>query len=80
MKDRFFQVSGLFGFQTEVCLLFSEAPANELVVDGDSLVFALDPKLQAEFIELCCSCQSVICCRVSPLQKAEMVELVQVIG
>ena len=23
------------------------------------------------------SCQSVICCRVSPIQKAEMVELVQ---
>lgn len=53
------------------------SPANEIVVDGDSLAFALDHSLRNDFIELCCSCSSVICCRVSPMQKAEMVELVQ---
>jgi magnesium-transporting ATPase (P-type) len=55
---------------------FSILPANELVVEGPSLEFALDHSLRNDFIELCCKCSSVICCRVSPMQKAEMVELV----
>jgi hypothetical protein len=57
-------------------LLFSILPSNELVVEGPSLEFALDHSLRNDFIELCCKCSSVICCRVSPMQKAEMVELV----
>ena len=48
-----------------------------IVVDGKTLTFALDDSLRKDFLDLCCSCQSVICCRVSPIQKAEMVELVQ---
>ncbi len=48
-----------------------------VVVDGKTLTFALDHSLRKDFLDLCCSCQSVICCRVSPIQKAEMVELVQ---
>ena len=51
--------------------------AVAVVVDGKTLAFALDHSLRKDFLDLCCSCQSVICCRVSPIQKAEMVELVQ---
>ena len=48
-----------------------------LVTDGKSLQFTLLPDLRKDFIELCTSCRSVVCCRVSPIQKAEMVELVR---
>ncbi len=48
-----------------------------IVVDGKTLTYALDHSLRKDFLDLCCSCQSVICCRVSPIQKAEVVELVQ---
>ncbi|RZF42200.1 hypothetical protein LSTR_LSTR004349 [Laodelphax striatellus] len=42
-----------------------------LVVDGTSLKFALSHELRRDFLQLCLSCRSVICCRVSPIQKAE---------
>jgi len=48
-----------------------------LVIDGKSLEYTLLPDLRKDFIDLCTSCRSVICCRVSPIQKAEMVELVK---
>ncbi|CAH1730930.1 probable phospholipid-transporting ATPase IA isoform X2 [Aphis gossypii] len=47
-----------------------------LVIDGQSLKHALSHDLKMDFLELCMSCKSVICCRVSPMQKAEVVELV----
>ena len=60
-------------------LLFMFYRRNDvsIVVDGKTLIFALDHSLRKDFIELLSSCCSVICCRVSPLQKAEVVELVQ---
>merc|ERR1719443_1790294 len=48
-----------------------------LVVDGKSLNYTLLPDLRKEFIDLCTSCKAVVCCRVSPIQKAEVVELVK---
>ena len=48
-----------------------------LVVDGKSLQFTLQTDSRKDFIELCCSCRAVICCRVSPIQKADMVTLVK---
>nr|CAG4651584.1 EOG090X00X3 [Triops cancriformis] len=47
-----------------------------LVIDGKTLKFALSCDVRREFLELCLSCRSVVCCRVSPSQKAEVVELV----
>ncbi|XP_075212548.1 ATPase phospholipid transporting 8A1 isoform X3 [Lycorma delicatula] len=47
-----------------------------LVIDGQSLKFALTHELRRDFRTLCISCRSVICCRVSPMQKAEVVELI----
>ena len=54
-----------------------EAQNKSLVVDGPSLTFALDEGLKNEFLDLLKRCRSVICCRVSPMQKAEVVGLVK---
>ena len=48
-----------------------------LIIDGKTLVYALDDTVRKDFINLCTKCSAVICCRVSPSQKAEVVELVQ---
>eukprot|EP00300_Choanocystis_sp_HF-7_P009665 c16560_g1_i2.p1 GENE.c16560_g1_i2~~c16560_g1_i2.p1 ORF type:complete len:1234 (+),score=220.28 c16560_g1_i2:146-3847(+) len=48
-----------------------------LVIDGRALEFALDPKLAPQFLALATKAKSVICCRVSPLQKALVVQLVR---
>ncbi|XP_067627473.1 probable phospholipid-transporting ATPase IA isoform X3 [Eurosta solidaginis] len=47
-----------------------------LVIDGQTLKYALSCDLKQEFLELCLVCRVVICCRVSPMQKAEIVECV----
>ncbi|XP_076466035.1 phospholipid-transporting ATPase ID-like [Babylonia areolata] len=48
-----------------------------LVINGHSLAFALRPELEGLFLELACMCKAVICCRVTPLQKALVVDLVK---
>jgi len=48
-----------------------------LVIDGKSLTYALEKELEQQFLELACMCKAVICCRVSPLQKALVVKLVK---
>lgn len=48
-----------------------------LVIDGHSLKFALEPDLEDMFINLATRCKAVICCRVSPLQKALVVRMVK---
>lgn len=47
-----------------------------LIVDGKTLKYALSCELRRDFLKLCISCKVVICCRVSPMQKAEVVECV----
>ncbi|KAG2236582.1 hypothetical protein INT48_000136 [Thamnidium elegans] len=48
-----------------------------LVIDGTTLKFALEPKSKNIMLGLGMRCASVICCRVSPKQKAEVVRLVK---
>ncbi|SMR50266.1 unnamed protein product [Zymoseptoria tritici ST99CH_1A5] len=48
-----------------------------LVIDGKSLTFALEKDLEKKFLDLAVMCKAVICCRVSPLQKALVVKLVK---
>uniref|UniRef100_T1JKU3 Phospholipid-transporting ATPase n=1 Tax=Strigamia maritima TaxID=126957 RepID=T1JKU3_STRMM len=48
-----------------------------LVIDGKSLTYALTHDIRTDFLDLAISCKSVICCRVSPIQKSEVVELVK---
>lgn len=47
-----------------------------LIIDGKTLKYALSCELRREFYELCIGCKAVICCRVSPIQKAEIVDLI----
>jgi len=46
-----------------------------LVIDGTTLFHALERDLQKSFLSLANLCGAVICCRVSPLQKAKVVQL-----
>ncbi|XP_061553465.1 phospholipid-transporting ATPase ID-like isoform X3 [Phycodurus eques] len=48
-----------------------------LVINGHSLAFALEKDLELELLRTACMCQTVICCRVTPLQKAQVVELIK---
>ncbi|XP_011147938.1 probable phospholipid-transporting ATPase IA isoform X5 [Harpegnathos saltator] len=47
-----------------------------LIIDGSTLDFALSCDIRMDFLELCSACKVVICCRVSPIQKAEVVDLI----
>uniref|UniRef100_A0A8C4EZL3 Phospholipid-transporting ATPase n=1 Tax=Dicentrarchus labrax TaxID=13489 RepID=A0A8C4EZL3_DICLA len=59
--------------------VFEEAIIAEyaLVINGHSLAHALEPQLEHILLDLACLCKTVICCRVTPLQKAQVVELVK---
>ncbi|GAA5960201.1 hypothetical protein JCM8115_002542 [Rhodotorula mucilaginosa] len=48
-----------------------------LIIDGKNLSFALEKELSSVFLELAVMCKAVVCCRVSPLQKALVVKLVK---
>lgn len=48
-----------------------------MVIDGKTLSFALEKDVQLILLELAIYCKAVICCRVSPLQKALVVKLVK---
>ncbi|KAK0901307.1 phospholipid transporting ATPase [Friedmanniomyces endolithicus] len=53
------------------------APTHALVIDGDTLKLVLDNRLRQKFLLLCKECKSVLCCRVSPSQKAAVVQMVK---
>jgi len=46
------------------------------VIDGETLRYALTPELKPLFLNLGTQCETVVCCRVSPAQKALTVNLV----
>ncbi|XP_031718585.1 phospholipid-transporting ATPase IA isoform X4 [Anarrhichthys ocellatus] len=48
-----------------------------LIIDGKTLNYALTFGVRQYFLDLALSCKAVICCRVSPLQKSEVVEMVK---
>lgn len=53
------------------------APTHAIVIDGDSLKLVLEQSLRQKFLLLCKQCKSVLCCRVSPAQKAAVVQMVK---
>lgn len=55
----------------------AEMDTLALVIDGKSLTYALEKDLEKQFLDLAVMCKAVICCRVSPLQKALVVKLVK---
>ena len=56
-----------------------EAPnaGHAIVIDGDALKHVLDDQMRRKFLLLCKQCKSVLCCRVSPSQKAAVVQMVK---
>lgn len=53
-------------------LLSASRPKLALVIDGKCLMYALDPSLRVMLLNLSLNCNAVVCCRVSPLQKAQV--------
>lgn len=53
------------------------APTHGLVIDGFTLRWVLNENLKQKFLLLCKQCKSVLCCRVSPAQKASVVAMVK---
>ncbi|KAB0358934.1 hypothetical protein FD754_003090, partial [Muntiacus muntjak] len=56
-----------------------EVPSGSygLIITGYSLAHALEGNLELELLRTACMCKGVICCRMTPLQKAQVVELVK---
>ncbi|ETV92051.1 hypothetical protein H310_13577 [Aphanomyces invadans] len=55
-----------------------EITRRSLVIDGDALEMVMaDADTCAMFLKVAMACDSVVCCRVSPSQKAEVVGLVR---
>eukprot|EP00878_Enallax_costatus_P006567 GHUV01006885.1.p1 GENE.GHUV01006885.1~~GHUV01006885.1.p1 ORF type:complete len:874 (+),score=262.00 GHUV01006885.1:436-3057(+) len=51
-----------------------------LIIDGKALLYALSPRLRQQFLAVGIKCAAVLCCRVSPLQKAQVTALVKSYG
>ncbi|CAO2187968.1 unnamed protein product [Urochloa humidicola] len=48
-----------------------------LIIDGNALTHALTSSLKNSFLDLAVNCASVLCCRISPKQKALVTRLVK---
>ncbi|KAL3824467.1 hypothetical protein ACJIZ3_020496 [Penstemon smallii] len=51
--------------------------AFALIIDGKTLTYTLEEDMKHQFLNLAVDCASVICCRVSPKQKALVTRLVK---
>ncbi|EPY75657.1 hypothetical protein CB1_001596013 [Camelus ferus] len=71
----------LTGDKQETAINIGDALLKEndfaLIIDGKTLKYALTFGVRQYFLDLALSCKAVICCRVSPLQKSEVVEMVK---
>ncbi|PKA61390.1 Phospholipid-transporting ATPase 3 [Apostasia shenzhenica] len=63
--------------EAQLLLRSTDGPRLALVIDGKCLMHALDPSLRVSLLKLSLNCSSVVCCRVSPLQKAQVTSLVK---
>ncbi|CUM66175.1 uncharacterized protein PRCAT00003833001 [Priceomyces carsonii] len=80
--DENFNISGDFDKKIEEAKKDHSTPSSKyaVIVDGAalSLIFDLeDSALEKKFLLLGKQCKSVICCRVSPAQKAQVVRMVK---
>lgn len=48
-----------------------------MIIEGKALTYALEKDLEKTFYDLATRCKAVVCCRVSPLQKALVVKVVK---
>jgi phospholipid-transporting ATPase len=67
----------LTAIRSQATLPTPEMDVLALVIDGKSLTYALEKDIEKTFLDLAVMCKAVICCRVSPLQKALVVKLVK---
>ncbi|XP_023105857.2 phospholipid-transporting ATPase IB-like isoform X4 [Felis catus] len=58
-------------------ILLGEENDLALIIDGETLKYAFHPEVKRSFVNLALSCRAVLCCRLSPLQKAEIVDVVK---
>ncbi|CAL5386460.1 unnamed protein product [Camellia sinensis] len=63
--------------EAKTSFLTVAGPKLTLVIDGKCLMYALDPSLRVILLNLSLNCSSVVCCRVSPLQKAQVTRQVK---
>ncbi|KAM0812980.1 putative Phospholipid-transporting ATPase [Seiridium cardinale] len=79
--DKYLQVFGITGSDEDLkeARKNHEAPAptHAIVIDGFTLRWVLHDSLVQKFLLLCKRCKSVLCCRVSPAQKAAVVAMVK---
>jgi phospholipid-translocating ATPase len=79
--DEKLAIFGLTGSEEELAAAQTDheppPPTHAVIIDGDTLKLALDATLRRKFLLLCRKCRSVLCCRVSPSQKAAVVNMVK---
>lgn len=79
--DKHLEAFGLKGTDQELQIARKDHrapdPTHAIVIDGDSLKLVLEDQLRQKFLMLCKQCKSVLCCRVSPSQKAAVVRMVK---
>lgn len=79
--DRNLAIFGVSGSDEELAAARKNheppAPTHGLVIDGFTLRWVLNDRLKQKFLLLCKQCRSVLCCRVSPAQKAAVVAMVK---
>ncbi|KAL8692163.1 MAG: hypothetical protein Q9218_002759 [Villophora microphyllina] len=79
--DKHLETFGLTGSDEELQIARKDHrapdPTHAIVIDGESLKLVLEDHLRQKFLLLCKQCKSVLCCRVSPSQKAAVVRMVK---
>ncbi|WBW73122.1 plasma membrane phospholipid-translocating ATPase complex, ATPase subunit [Schizosaccharomyces osmophilus] len=72
---------GLEGSEEEFKIMMQnhDPPSTKyaVVIDGSVLSMVLESEFAYQFVMLCKNCRTVLCCRVSPSQKAAVVSLVK---
>lgn len=63
--------------QQQISMDTSSDNVFALIIDGKALAYALEDDVKEKFLHLAVQCASVICCRVSPKQKALVTRLVK---
>ncbi|OEL13091.1 Phospholipid-transporting ATPase 3 [Dichanthelium oligosanthes] len=77
IKDSVKQSLKVFHEEARHSLISTPERNLALIIDGRCLMYALDPTLRVDLLGLSLICHSVVCCRVSPLQKAQVTSLVK---
>lgn len=64
-------------YKEQAELLVKQKKEMALIITGRTMKFVFKPSTREQFMYLSLNCKSVICCRVSPSQKADIVKAVK---